>query len=143
MKKQLTLATLMILLTLGLVAQPSPNRGHDRSKHRPEADKLIKCLSVIDLSEEQKTQVRGILEASRAEIQVLMEEGRALHEALQAASETGDACSVGTAFLNVQSHREEIEALRESIREDISALLSPEQQAKLAGCLRAPGRGLD
>lgn len=135
------MATLAFMLSFGgLIAQPRSGPGEQGPKPLNRS-KLVKCLSILDLNEAQKIQIREILEASRAASQALREESKQAREALrEAVGSNADDCTIGAAFREVHSSRETVLDLRGEMKEDIAAVLTEEQSTKLSGCLEAPGR---
>lgn len=96
---------------------------------------LWATLAALDLTDAQKAGVKELLAVERPKLDALRQEGRAAREALRTAakSETPDPATVGTAFLRVDAHRKALRAERESSRQKLEALLTPEQRAKLEG----------
>ncbi|MDX1582625.1 MAG: Spy/CpxP family protein refolding chaperone, partial [Thermoanaerobaculia bacterium] len=134
-----------LLLSIGLVAQqgPGPKGPHQQGADGPQkGNKLTRCLTIVDLSEDQKTQIQEIFEAAKPDLEALREEAKADHQALRDAIDSGaDDCTVGSTLLEVHANREEMRAFREQIRDDVFGVLTTDQQLKLSGCLEAPGRG--
>lgn len=93
------------------------------------------ALAAIDLTPEQNVRVRELLAAERSRLEPLRLEGRALREALRASAEApnADPSAVGAAFLRVQTHRKAARLERESSKERLESILTPEQRAKLDG----------
>ena len=127
-------AFLIAGLAAASLAQEAPQH------RRPPRHRFPLCLHLLDLTEEQKTQVRAILDAARPELQADQAAIAAAREVLRAAldAEPPDACAIGEAAIGVdaalQALREDVEAMRAQIE----ALLTPEQLAKFEGCLDAP-----
>lgn len=101
---------------------------------------ILRCLAVVNLTDAQKADIKAILEATRPEAEAIAVKIRADHEALKAEMEKTppDPCAVGTALLTLRADQETARALFEKTRDAVLALLTPEQKAKLAGCLEAP-----
>lgn len=121
--------------TLAFAQGPPPDkRGHGPKSH------LQKCLSIVQLTDAQKTHIRSIVEAARPKLDVLHQTMLTDRQALRAAIEATpqDTCAIGTAFVKVQADKAAIRAEHEAVRTSVLALLTPEQQAKLQGCLEAP-----
>jgi len=102
--------------------------------------KVLRCLQIVDLTDDQKTQIRDIFEAARPTLEALGQELRADQETLQSLlqEESPDACAIGSAFLEVRDDEAAIRDETRNVLESIRTVLSAEQQAKLAGCLEAP-----
>lgn len=101
---------------------------------------LLRCLTIVDLTDAQKEQVRGILEAEKPVMQGLLQQLKTDADALKAALEASpqDPCAVGSAFLKVGADKAAIRAELQAVKADVEAVLTPEQVAKLNGCLQAP-----
>ena len=116
---------------------PSPTTPatHPIARHR-----LRECLSILDLSDAQKAQIQGILDAAAPTLQADADAVRSARQTLKAALEANppDACAIGTDALAVKSARETLRAERESVRQQVEATLTPDQVARLEGCLAAP-----
>lgn len=142
-----SLVPMAAALALALVAAPllavdppaGPPPGAAQGPHGPLAG-YLRCLGIVGLTDVQKADVRALLEASKPEMQALHEALKADREALRAAmtAATPDPCAVGAAFLKVEADLKAIGEAARELRTAIEALLTPEQKAKLEGCLRAP-----
>ncbi|MBW3672121.1 MAG: Spy/CpxP family protein refolding chaperone, partial [Acidobacteria bacterium] len=114
-------------------------------QHEPKPEhrsKLIRCLTILDLDEGQRVQIREIMETARPSFEKLREDGEAARDALRNAFDSGaDECSIGAAALEVHQNRSAIQEFRDNLKKDVLAVLTIQQQAKLSGCLEAPGRG--
>lgn len=139
-------ATLLFTLTSTLAfAQPPQQQGPKDGKGK---GPLFHCLQIINLSEDQQTQIRSILETAQPTIQALREDVKTAREAVKAImeGETIDECALGTAVLAVRGADQAVKAEMQKVMESIKLVLTPEQAAKLEGCLEAarddfPGRG--
>jgi len=131
-------------LALALVAAPllavdAPAAGAPAVPQGPLAG-YLRCLGIVGLTDIQKADVKALLVAAKPELDALHATLKTDREALRAAvtAPTPDPCAVGTALLKVEADVKAIgEALKE-LRTAIEALLTPEQKAKLEGCLKAP-----
>jgi Spy/CpxP family protein refolding chaperone len=101
---------------------------------------LLHCLAVVNLTDAQKADVRAVLEAAKPEAEAIAAALKADREALRAELEKTppDPCTVGSAALQLHADRLAAKALFEKTRDAVLAVLTPEQKAKLAGCLEAP-----
>ncbi len=136
------------LLFAGLLAVPAlaadrstplmAERGRGERLHKLE--RLLECLPILDLTDQQRTEIRAVLEAARPEFQAAREAVRAAREKLSNDVETGaDACLVGEDYLALRAALESLRAALVAVRGDVLSKLTLEQAAKLAGCLEAPG----
>ena len=100
----------------------------------------LACLRIVDLTEVQKADVKALVEASRPKLEALHATLKIDREALRAAvtAATPDPCAVGRALLKVEADLKAIGDELKALRTAIEALLTPEQKAKLEGCLKAP-----
>ncbi len=142
-----TVFALVLLVTAGLaLAQAQPPGNGNGPGTPPQAGPghpLLKCLSIVNLTDDQKAQIKGIFETSAPALKALLEtlatDRQALRAAIEADPQVG--CDIGNALIKVQSDEKAIRAENEKIRLAIEAILTPEQKAKLAGCLEAPKDG--
>lgn len=138
-----TLVPVAAALALALVAAPllalDAPAGPPAHPKGPLAG-YLRCLGVVGLTDTQKADVRALLEAAKPGLDALRATLKADREALRAAvvATPPDPCAVGTAFLKVDADVKAIGDARKDLRTAIEALLTPEQKAKLEGCLRAP-----
>ncbi|HYN42295.1 MAG TPA: Spy/CpxP family protein refolding chaperone [Thermoanaerobaculia bacterium] len=137
------LATTAVGLGL-LLAGSAALAGQGRGGREGAPGRNIRAmLATLDLTDAQEAKVKELLEGEKPKYVALREEGRTAREALRTAakSATPDPTTVGTAFLRVDAHRKTLRAERESSRQKLEALLTPEQRAKLEG-IREGRRGL-
>ncbi len=130
------LAFVALGMALPSLAQDAPDT------RRPGRHHFRACLSILDLTEEQKVTIVGILEAARPALEADAAAVRAAREALRAALETQppDACAIGNDALAVQAAVLALRDEREAVRAQVVATLTPEQQDRFEGCLDAPRR---
>ena len=133
------LAFALVAAPLLAVDPPAGPRPEAQGPQGPIAG-YLRCLGIVGLTDVQKADVRALLEASKPEMEALHEALKADREALRAAvtAATPDPCVVGAAFLKVEADLKAIGEAAKELRTAIEALLTPEQKAKLEGCLRAP-----
>jgi Spy/CpxP family protein refolding chaperone len=132
--KRLTTGAVALSLLLGGSAALA-GQGFRGGREGAPGRGLRAALATLDLTEDQKTKVKALLESERPRYEALRQEGRAAREALRTAAGAAapDPAAVGTAFLGVQAHRKAVRAERESSRQKLEALLTAEQRAKLEG----------
>jgi len=96
--------------------------------------------TLAGLTDAQKGDIRAVFEAAKPEAEALHAAFEADRAAMKAALEKTppDPCEVGAAALKLKGDREARRALLEKVRTGVLAVLTPAQQAKLAGCLEAP-----
>jgi Spy/CpxP family protein refolding chaperone len=144
MKRAIGAVTLGLTLVaggVGLVAAAEGQKGSDRGARRGQW-----LAQELGLTDEQKASFQALHEQHRTEMQPLMEEGRALHEKLQAAlkAENPDPQAVGEATIALEQHRKSVETAQKAFHDKLAAQLTPEQKAKfdaLAERHKMGGRG--
>jgi len=99
----------------------------------------VRCLGVLNLTDDQKTQVRGVLDAAKPNLvalgQKLKTDGAALKALTDAA--TPDACAVGNALLLVKADGKAIADTLKVVHQNVEAVLTAEQKLRFEGCLAA------
>ena len=133
------------LLAVNSLAQdrPAPERPGDGRHGFLGA--ILRCLSILDLSESQKESIGQFLESEKPILRSLQAELLADKEKLRAAlaATPPDPCAVGAALLEVEADKRAIHSELEKIISTIGSFLTPEQKAKFSGCLAAPRVGRD
>ncbi|HEX5855716.1 MAG TPA: periplasmic heavy metal sensor [Thermoanaerobaculia bacterium] len=97
------------------------------------AASMRKALASLGLSDDQKAKIKATFAAEKPTFQALRTEGQAARVALKAAASapTPDAATVGTAFLRLGANRKAERAEMQKVRGQVSALLTPAQNAQL------------
>ena len=117
----------------GLDKEDSEKRDDRRSSQDRGAD-FGRMIAHLELDEEQAQIVMNIVEASRPEIEALRQRIRANHEATRSLDVSG--ADFGTKLQNLAVENGELTAemtiLQGRVRADVHAVLTPEQQGKLA-----------
>lgn len=115
----------------GMGGPPSggPRWAHEGGPGRRWAE----LSSVLNLTDNQKAQVKALFEAQRPAMKPLIDNLRTARATLRAAvhSSPFDASAVRTAAQNVGLAQAEITVARASLRSQITALLTPDQQSLL------------
>jgi Spy/CpxP family protein refolding chaperone len=93
------------------------------------------ALATLDLSQDQKDKIKASFEARKPELQTLGAKAKTDRQALDAllAAPNPDPAAVGAAMLKVHANRQAMRTQMETMRTDLDAILTPEQQAKLKG----------
>ena len=145
MKKFLRTSLVPVAAALALALVAAPLLAAEGPAGPPPGPKgplgaYLRCLGVVGLTDVQKADVRALLEAAKPGMEALRATLKTDREALRAAATaaTPDPCAIGTAFLKVEADLKAIGEDARETREAIEALLTPEQKAKLEGCLKAP-----
>ena len=100
---------------------------------------LAPCMVLLNLSDAEKLQIQQILTAEQPTLDSLGNQIKTDQAALSAAAALGssNACNVGTAYLKVQSDQQALVSELQSIRTKVEAVLTPDEKARLDGCLAA------
>ena len=126
-------AGVSLAFTLSAFAQEAVIRH--AARHR-----LKECLSILDLTDQQKSDIAGILEAAKPTFEANVAAVRAARETFRTAvaAVPPDACAIGSDALAVKAAVATLRAQRDAVRGQVLATLRPDQQTRLQGCLDAP-----
>jgi Spy/CpxP family protein refolding chaperone len=120
----MTLAVAGLWAALGWA---QPMRGHESwSQH---GTPLRVLLNAAGASEEQKTQIKAIVDAHRPELRELHSQLRAAHQTLNDLLLTGGDPSAS--LQKIAEARAQLLATTVKMRQDVLALLTPDQRAKV------------
>ena len=124
-------ALLGLAFALSALAQDTP------AVRRPGHHHLKECLSILDLSDQQKADIQSILEAARPAVEADVAAVHAARQMLRTAVDAvpPDACTIGNDFLAVKAAVATLRVARETVRDQVLAVLTPDQQSRLKGCL--------
>ena len=124
---------LSLALTLSAFAQEAVIRHGAR--HR-----LRECLSILDLTDQQKSDITGMLEAAKPTFEANVAAVRAARETFRTALAVvpPDACAIGNDAVAMKAAVATLRAQRDAVRGQVLATLRPDQQTRLQGCLDAP-----
>jgi Spy/CpxP family protein refolding chaperone len=112
---------------------------------------FLRCLRTADLTDSQKADIKTIIEAAKPTLKkdhdTIVTDRQKLRSDIQAGA---DKCVIGQDALNVHADKTALQADLKSVKDQILAKLTPDQQSKVEGCLAAPtakgpmglGRGL-
>jgi Spy/CpxP family protein refolding chaperone len=110
---------------------------------------FLRCLRTADLTDSQKADIKAIVDAAKPTLQkdheTIVTDRQKLRADIQAGA---DKCVIGQDALNVHADQTALQADLKSVKDQILAKLTPDQQNKVEGCLAAPtgmgpmGRGL-
>jgi Spy/CpxP family protein refolding chaperone len=132
---RLAVSAILSLVCLSAFAQEaSAAAGRVRHRH------LRECLSILGLTDQQKTDIQGIFDAAKPEVEADVATVRAARQTLRAAvgSVPPDACAIGSDALALETALKTLAAERDAVRTQVFATLTPDQQSRLDGCLDAP-----
>lgn len=130
MKTRTLLSTLLIGGVLAGAAMPViASAGPHRASI---AHRLMRVADEIGLTEDQKSQIKGILEANKPEAEALRAEMRTTMKALDEAITSGaDNDTIAELAIDAHGLRADVRALKREVRKEIGGVLTPEQKAQL------------
>lgn len=134
-------ALVTLVLSTGLVfAQPRKQMPHHEADPGARLERMVRFL---ELDESQEEELRSIYEAHRSTFEANREAGKANRTALKEAldSASPDPATVGQLVIDGKVLREQAEADREALQEQVATVLTEEQLAKWEGFQR--GRHFD
>ena len=128
-----------VLAAASLLAQyggPGEMRSHTAMKHpERQAAALDSLKTFLNLSEAQVRQLEDLSEQSRAAMQPISTKVRsnqlALHQLMSSSAEP-DAVKAGQLVIESRNLRSQLQASRQQLAEKAAAVLTPDQQQKLA-----------
>ena len=126
----------LALAVSGLAQDASPTTPATPSAHH----RLRDCLAIVNLTDAEKTSIENVLAAAKSTVQADVAAVKAARQTLETAlaATPPDACTVGTDALALKSAREALRTERQTVLNQILAVLMPDQQSRLQGCLDAP-----
>jgi periplasmic protein CpxP/Spy len=127
------IGTLAALGLAGLAWAGAPGGGHGH--HGGAGMEFMHVLKQLDLSPEQKTQIKSIMESSRSQFQALGDSMRQNHEALLSTPPT-DASYPALLQKAKENAAARIDQMH-AVHQQIYSVLTPEQQAKIPSIVAA------
>ena len=123
-----------LLFTLGVtLASAEDSRPGRKGMGHGMGGGILRGLSRLDLTEDQKAEVRRIMDARRPTFEALHAkieaDGRALREAADGSAP--DPAVVGAAYLRVHADREALRAEKQAAMEQVRSILTAEQKERL------------
>lgn len=104
--------------------------------------RLKRCLSMLDLSADQKSAIRQILSDAKSTLQADIQVVRLDHEKLDTDIKTGaDNCVIGQDALARHTDAAKLRGDVQAVRDQIASHLTTEQQSRVKGCFDATGPG--
>ena len=126
--RMLGLATAALLMVVApTLAQDRGGRGHDGRKGH-----MKRAFAQLDLNEEQREQIREIHESFREQNEGARDEMHKLHEQMREQAKNGDREGAKATRAELQQMRAAMQQKVEGLQERVNAVLTPDQQAKLA-----------
>jgi Spy/CpxP family protein refolding chaperone len=100
---------------------------------------LRRALASLDLTQNQKSDIRALFEQAKPAIEDLRARVRSGRVELRAAAAAtpADPAAVGKAFLSLRTDREALRGAFENLVSEIRAVLTPAQQSRFDGYLDA------
>ena len=139
MKRTFTLLLVFTLTAAAGTAFAATTRARPK-RPRPAIEKVLRCLQIVDLSDAQKTSIRGIFDSVQPTLASLADTLHADQATLQSLldADSPDACAIGSAALTVHQDADALRAEMQVTMDAINGVLTAEQQLMLSGCLHAP-----
>ena len=102
--------------------------------------RLRRCLVVLDLTDAQKADIKAVFDAAKPQFEALAATLKADRDALKTdlSKTPPDPCAIGNDVLKLHADREAMRTFLGGVKDQMLALLTDAQKAKLAGCLEAP-----
>lgn len=138
-------AASLLLLGGGLAVTASAHQGEGPGRHAQgglhakHAGMMgpgmgARALDAVGATDEQKAQIRQIMDSARSDLQGQREAGRALREQMRAllAAPTVDANAVEALRQQQQAHREQVSRRMTQAMVEASRVLTPEQRQAMA-----------
>ncbi|MBL7987494.1 MAG: Spy/CpxP family protein refolding chaperone [Chlorobi bacterium] len=118
-----SVAALALALTTTLYAQP----GH-RSGKMERGEKMEKMAEKLNLTEQQKTQIKALRDNFKKEHEAQLSEMKSLHEQMRGLKGSGDTEQAKQLREKMKTAKQALQTDREKLQQQISALLTPEQR---------------
>lgn len=134
MKKFMTAAAVLTISATLAIASPGDahgKKGHGKAGAHPGATMSDGFAEKLGLTEAQRSEIDAIRQASRAENEAFFEAARATRMELKAAKDARDTAKIEALSATAAAQKAKMKELRTAERAKISAILSPEQKAKL------------
>jgi Spy/CpxP family protein refolding chaperone len=131
-KKTFAATLCAALLAAGAAfAQPHP---HGKAGMHDMAGMEAHLAAALSLTADQQTQVKALHEQLKAQMTPLLAQSRQQHQELKSLvnGTNPDATEVGQKTLAANQTRAQIKALHENFKAKLTAILTPDQKAKLA-----------
>jgi Spy/CpxP family protein refolding chaperone len=145
--QRIALIAMMLVLAVGAaMAQPDgegrgpgdhrgPGKGEGYDRGQGTNQLLLRCLGTLDLTDEQKQQVRRLNARLENLEQTTRTELEALHQRLLAAREAGDRALAERIMAAIKEKQEALMNARKAVNDAILDLLTDAQKAALRDCM--------
>lgn len=132
-KRRLTVAAGIIVMALSSAAIAAPGEGrHGKTRGEKKTVKVERMARALDLTADQQAAWTRLHEAFSASSKPIHEAMKANRKAMKAEleSDSADADAIGQLHIDNDALRSQLEAMRASLKTDLRAVLTPEQQEK-------------
>ena len=126
--KLITITAAALALTTTMAFAGPHGRGGKHGRHGGEFS--ARFAEKLNLSDAQKEQVRAFTQSFRESNKALFETHRDAMKQLREAKQAGDQARVDALKPTLQSQRTEMKQRREALKQQIIAILTPEQRAQ-------------
>ena len=128
--KLMTMTAVAVALTTTM-AFAGPHEGGRGGKHGRHGGELgARFAEKLNLTDAQKEQIRAFTQSFRQDNQAFFEAHRDTMKQLREAKQAGDQARVDALKPTLQSQRTELKQRREALKQQILAILTPEQRAQ-------------
>jgi Spy/CpxP family protein refolding chaperone len=128
-------ALLLAVLSLTPVvvyAQPSPEApSQERGERGEKGERGMHKLDQLNLSPQQKDQIRALREQEKQKNGPLMTQAKDLRTQAKAARESGDQAKLQSVRNQMQTLKPQLQQARADYKQKLDAILTPEQRTKL------------
>ena len=130
-KKSLVILALVTVLVIGgIFALAQRSRHHGVGRPGMHGRGVMMALRALDLTDEQKTKVKEIMEASKSTVQPIREQMKANHQKLADLKGSFDEAAVSEIAKNRGDLTAQLIVARQRVKSEIFAILTDEQKAK-------------
>ena len=132
LRRTLTLAAVLSLLALPGLAQDRMAIAQTEGLAFP----ILRCLRAADLTDAQRADIKAIVEAARPQLEEARQKVYAdrvkLHDDLEAGADTS---VLGQDVLDLNNDMKAVQALLDSVRDQVISRLATEQKTRVEECL--------
>ena len=122
-------AVVALSTSLAVAGQNGEKGGRGHGKHG-KGEYSEKFAAKLNLTQAQKDQIQQIRKSNFEQNKAFFEQARATRQQLRAAKEAGDTAKTDALKGTMEAQRAQFQQIREAERNQILALLTPEQKAQ-------------